>query len=241
MPQSGHLPILLACNSSQFTSSQFTSSQFTSSQFTSSQVTEDFGKEAEACWQNHLWQQSQAAENTTGSTWHPAGESSSAGADAASTPTKAPALVADVASRPITQIANDSVTLPNDHGQVWREYDISPYTIRVTSTKRPEQAIIDWILQETGYEAWHSEPLGVLSADSRTLRVYHTPETQAVVADLVARFVDSEAETTTFSLRVTTVGHPSWRAKAQRMLRPVSVQTPGVSAWLLAKEDAAML
>ena len=37
--------------------------------------------------------------------------------------------------------------------KVWREYDITPYTLRVTSTNRPEQAIIDWILRETGYEA----------------------------------------------------------------------------------------
>ena len=55
-----------------------------------------------------------------------------------------------------------SGTLPNEQGQVWREYDISQYTARVTTTKRPEQAIIDWILHETGYEVWHNEPLGVL-------------------------------------------------------------------------------
>ncbi len=39
---------------------------------------------------------------------------------------------------------------PNEAGQVWREYDITPYTARVTSTNRPEQAIIDWVLRETG-------------------------------------------------------------------------------------------
>ena len=52
-------------------------------------------------------------------------------------------------------------TLPNAQGQVWREYDISPYTVRVTSTNRPEQAIVDWVLRETGYEARHAEPLGI--------------------------------------------------------------------------------
>jgi len=132
-------------------------------------------------------------------------------------------------------------SLPNEGGQVWREYDISPYTARVTTTKRPEQAIIDWVLRETGYEAWHSEPLGVLSANSRTLRVYHTPEMQRVVADLVNRFVNSEAATYTFSLRLITLDSPSWRVPSQRLLRPVPVQTPGVNAWLLAKEDAALL
>lgn len=134
-----------------------------------------------------------------------------------------------------------SASLPNDAGQVWKEYDISAYTARVTSTKKPEQAIIDWILRETGYETWHSEPLGLLSANNKTLRVYHTPEMQAVVADLVDRFTSSEAATQTFSLRVITLDSPNWRSKAQPLLQPVPVQTPGVNAWILAKENAAIL
>jgi hypothetical protein len=131
--------------------------------------------------------------------------------------------------------------LPNDAGQVWREYDISSYTARVTTTKRPEQALVDWILRETGYETWHTEPLGILSAGNRVLRVYHTPEMQKVVADLVDRFVSSEAASYTFSLRVVTLDNPNWRSMAQRLLRPVPVQTPGINAWLLAKENAAIL
>ncbi len=134
-----------------------------------------------------------------------------------------------------------SGTLPNEQGQVWREYDISQYTARVTTTKRPEQAIIDWILHETGYEVWHNEPLGVLSASSRSLRVYHTPQMQAVVADIVERFVVSEAETHTFSLRVATIDSPDWRIAAHRTLRPIPAQTPGVCAWLMSKEEAAVL
>jgi hypothetical protein len=164
------------------------------------------------------------------SAWRSAGE----------TPAATPAG-ADSTRRPLARATSGNGTLPNQHGQVWREYDISPYTVRVTTTKRPEQAIVDWILRETGYEAWHSEPLGILSATRRTLYVYHTPEMQAAVADLVDRFVSSEAETSTFSLRVVTVDHPNWRARAHRLLRPVPVQTPGVRAWLLQKEDAAVL
>lgn len=132
-------------------------------------------------------------------------------------------------------------TLPNEHGQVWREYDISAYTLRVTNTQRPEQAIVDWILRETGYEAWHSEPLGILSATPRVLRVYHTPDMQAVVADLVERFLRSEAETTGFALRVMTVESPAWRAKVHRLLQPVAVQTPGVGAWLVSRENTALV
>src|SRR5690349_17622739 len=139
------------------------------------------------------------------------------------------------------RVTKGAGTLPQDKGQVWREYDIRPYTLRVTTTARPEQAIVDWILRETGYEAWHSEPLGILSANGRTLRVYHTPQMQEQVSEIVDRFVNTQAETQSFGLRVMTIGSPSWRAKAQRVLRPVSVQSQGVQAWLLSKEDAALM
>ncbi len=141
----------------------------------------------------------------------------------------------------IARVTAGSGSLPNEHGQLWREYDISPYTLRVTSTNRPEQAIVDWILRETGYEAWHSDPLAILSATPRILRVYHTPEMQATVADIVDRFVSSNAETYGFGLQVITVSHPNWRAKAQGLMTPVPVQTPGVQAWLMEKENAALL
>ena len=132
-------------------------------------------------------------------------------------------------------------SLPSDAGQVWKEYDISAYSARVTSTKQPQQAIVDWILRETGYEAWHSEPLGILTANNRTLKVYHTPAMQAKIADVVDRFVNAEAAAYPFTLRVVTVDSPTWRTKAQPMLRPVPVQTPGVCAWVMPREDAAIL
>lgn len=143
--------------------------------------------------------------------------------------------------RPIARVTEGITALPNTQGQVWREYDISPYTMRVTSTKRPEQAIVDWILRETGYEAWHGEPLAILSASKNALRVYHTPAMHAVVAEIVDRFVAGEAESKAFALRVVTLDEPTWRSRSYRMMRPVTTHTPGVRAWLLRREDAAML
>jgi hypothetical protein len=147
----------------------------------------------------------------------------------------------DRSRSPIAKVTSGPGTLPNDAGQVWKDYDITPYTTRVTTTARPEQAIVDWILRETGYEAWHGETVGVLSADRRTLRVYHTPEVQAIVGEMVDRFVNSEAESHGFNLRIVSVGSPNWRTKAQKVLRPIAAQSQGVQAWLLAKEDAALL
>jgi hypothetical protein len=139
------------------------------------------------------------------------------------------------------RVSKGTGALPNDQGQVWREYDIRPYTSRVLNTARPEQAIVDWILRETGYEAWHSDPVGLLSANHDVLRVYHTPEMQAVVADIVDRFVNSAAGAYAFTLRVATVRNPNWRAKAVPIMTPLPVQSPGVQGWLLAKENARLL
>jgi hypothetical protein len=138
-------------------------------------------------------------------------------------------------------IAPQDRTLPNGAGQVWREYDISSYTARVTNKERPQQAIIDWILRETGTELWFSEPLGILSADRNTLRVYHTPEVQAIVAGIVDLFVNSHHESHAFGVRLVTVGSPNWRSKLLPLMRSVPVQSPGLDAWLVTKENAAIM
>ena len=58
----------------------------------------------------------------------------------------------------------------------------SPYTSRVTTTERPEQAI-DRLDSQRNRERkiWFSEPFGIHERDSRdTLHVYHTPEMHEV-------------------------------------------------------------
>ncbi len=131
-------------------------------------------------------------------------------------------------------------TLPNDHGQVWREYDISQYTMRVQGIEQPQQAIVDWIINETGTQVWFSEPLGLLSASRTTLRVYHTPQMQAVVQSIVDRFNSGQTNPYSFGVRLLTISDPNWRTKLHHMMKPVSVQTPGIQAWIMKKEDAAI-
>ncbi|MCA9207723.1 MAG: hypothetical protein KDA55_05170 [Planctomycetales bacterium] len=161
----------------------------------------------------------------------------------ASSPAAAVASSAGGAAGGGTGFSNASkmVELPNDAGQIWKEYDLAPYTSRVTDTVKPEQAVVDWILRETGTEVWFSQPLGILSATPNKLRVYHTPEMHEVVRDIYYRFVNSQAETQVLSLRMVTVDSPNWRALAYSMMTPVTVQSPGVEAWLLTKESAALL
>lgn len=163
---------------------------------------------------------------------------SSNGADV---PASRPTRLASRPASPASAAGDAPADLPTDAGQFLRTYNIRPYTVRVTSTNHPEEAIRDWILRETGYEAWFSEPFGFMSANSHTLTVYHTPEMHKLVAEIVDRFVNTEAETNAFGLRVITVGHPNWRARAQPMLHAVPTQTQGIQAWLVHKEDAAVL
>ncbi|MDP7575028.1 MAG: hypothetical protein QF723_07965, partial [Phycisphaerales bacterium] len=73
--------------------------------------------------------------------------------------------------------------LPNNHGQIWREYDIAPYTSTVQTGSDPQQAIVDWILRDTGYAAWHSDVVAVLSASPKVLKVYHTPDMHRTVGE----------------------------------------------------------
>lgn len=143
--------------------------------------------------------------------------------------------------QPITKVTEGPANLPNDAGQVWREYDISPFVGRANWTAKPEQAVVDWVLRETGYEAWHSEPVGLLTANRQSLRAYHTPDVQKVVLDTVDRFVNPDAQGHVFGIRAVTIENPNWRASAVRFLEPLPVQTPGAHAWMMAKEDAAML
>ena len=193
-----------------------------------------------------------AAQAPDANAWRASAESRYGAAAAAQPLTNAPQPLSNAA--PITptpneptelitraQVTKGSAQLPNDHGQVWREYDITPYTVRVESSEHPEQTIVDWILRETGYEAWHSTPVGLLSADRKVLRVYHTPQMQQTVADIVDRFVSNKAQNHGFGLRIITLKNPNWRTRALPLMTSIPVQSPGVQAWIMAREDAAVM
>lgn len=131
--------------------------------------------------------------------------------------------------------------LPNTAGQIWREYDISPYTSQITTTDRPQKAITEWILRETGTEMWFDEPLGILHANKDQLLVYHTPEIHQVIKPIVDRFVRTRGQPQNLDVNLVTVEKPNWRSKYYTMLQPIKVRSPGVEAWMISKENAAIL
>ena len=140
-----------------------------------------------------------------------------------------------------TKVTRTLNQLPNEAGQVWREYDISPYTEKVGSVEKPQQAVLDWVLRETGTELWFNEPLGILHATEDRLIVYHTPEIQQEVKAITDRFVRTRGQEQNFNIDLLTIGNPNWRSNAYPLLHTIDVQTPGVEAWLMSKENAALL
>ena len=129
--------------------------------------------------------------------------------------------------------------LPADDGQIWKTYDISPYVEQAGAGS--QRHVVDWVLQETGSPQWHGETVASLSASASALRCFHTPEMQVRVEEIVERFVADAATPHRFSVRVLGVGSPAWRNDMRPMLRPIPAATPGVQAWILSREEAAVL
>lgn len=130
--------------------------------------------------------------------------------------------------------------LPNASGQYWVEYDLRPYAQALKNVDRPQQAVLDWILRETGNDVWFNEPMGILTADRTTLRVYHNAGMQKVVAQIYERFVNGNNEPHVFGLRLISISNPNWRSKAIPMMASMPTKTPGAQAWVMSKENAAI-
>jgi hypothetical protein len=157
--------------------------------------------------------------------------------------TSVPSLENRQPSRPAIEAprAIADMKLPSNAGQQWVEYDIRAYTQTVKNSERPQQAIIDWILRETGTDAWFGESMGILTADKNVLRVYHTASMQKKVAQLYERFVNGVAEPQVFGLRIIQISNPQWRSRAFGLMRSTPSSSTGVQAWLMPKENGAIL
>jgi hypothetical protein len=132
-----------------------------------------------------------------------------------------------------------SAQLPTDAGQVYRTYDIAPFVKQ--NGPGSQRLVVDWVLQDTGYASWHGDVVASLSADESQLKCYHTPAMQTRVGEIAARFTGDAAAPHRFSIRVLGVGSPSWRNDARALLEPIPAATPGVQAWIMAREEAAVL
>ena len=133
----------------------------------------------------------------------------------------------------------DGTSLPSEDGQQLQTYDISPFVDQAGVGS--EKLVVDWVLQETGYPSWHGGQLAALAANGTTLTCFHTPQMQSRVADVVQRFVGDAAAPHRFLVRVVGVGSPSWRGDVAAAMTPLPTTTPGVQAWMMPRESAALV
>ncbi len=126
-------------------------------------------------------------------------------------------------------------------GQVWREYSLVPYAGRLASVARPEQAVVDWVLRRTGPETWHGEDVAVLSATRARLRVFHRPDVQSQVAEIVDRFTRPVQSQVSMRIQIVTCADLNWRSGLVHLLKPAALGDDGQQAWLLPPEDASLL
>lgn len=131
--------------------------------------------------------------------------------------------------------------LPGQAGQYWQEYDLRPYTRELNQVDKPHQAVIDWILRDTGTEAWFTDPFGFMNADRDTLRVYHNEQMHEVVKRVYERFVNGTTAAQLYGMRLISIGSPNWRTRAHALMRSQPAQSPGVNAFLVSKENLALL
>ncbi|MDO5579537.1 MAG: hypothetical protein Q4G69_00230 [Planctomycetia bacterium] len=126
--------------------------------------------------------------------------------------------------------------LPNKEGQIWISYDISSYTKNYPNVSNPQRTLLNWILLDTGPDFWHQEPFSVLTADRNRLYVYHTPQVQQYVSNVLDRFMDPKKKNEFFSIRILLVQTPDWRTRAAEWIRPWPVKSKDIQGWLLRKE-----
>lgn len=141
-----------------------------------------------------------------------------------------------------SDISGTGITsISEDYGQVWSEYDITPYTSRITTLDHPEYAVLDWILLDTGFQAWHGEVPAVLNVGKQRVRVYHTPEMTARVKEIIARFLKVDPQQHLFRVEVVTVGTPNWRMRIPAGVQPIPSLCSGSQAWVVSPEDLRSL
>jgi len=83
--------------------------------------------------------------------------------------------------------------------------------------------------------------MGILNANKDKLFVYHTPEIHKVIKPIVDRFVYRKGELHSVEINLVSVGNPNWRTDHYSVLQPIEIPSAGVEAWMVSKENAALL
>jgi hypothetical protein len=124
---------------------------------------------------------------------------------------------------------------------VWRDYNLVPFSARLPDVPHPEQAVVTWILNQTGRETWHGEDVAVLSATRARIRVYHHAGVQQQVQEIVERFTRPIQPQVSMRIQFVTSQDVNWRSGLAHLLKPVAYGPDGQQVWLIAPEDASLI
>ena len=131
-------------------------------------------------------------------------------------------------------------SLPNDAGQFWMVYDLTPYTGLYPNLPAPEQNILNWILYDTEKDFWFREPFGTLSSTRQKLYVYHTSQVQQYISNVLDRFMDAEKKKIIFRVQIILLDSPDWRTKNAQYIHPYPVNKSEISGWTLNKTEVPL-
>ena len=104
---------------------------------------------------------------------------------------------------------------------------------------------LDWILRDTGHDVWFRPTsggsVGRLVVTRDRVQANHDAAILRQVRNVVERFTNPSTRRHQFSIQLVAVRRPNWRTASLAALQPIDVQTPGIEAWTLAREEATML
>jgi hypothetical protein len=131
---------------------------------------------------------------------------------------------------------------PPEPGFQWKRYPIAKYTRAATNqTTPPEKAIIDWIFKRTGFSAWHSEKIAVLSASHTELRAYNSPDVLKQVDEVVERFTNAVDDVLSIRVQFIAAVDTRWRYSVFNRLTFVGSGPQGQQIWAMDVGTAALV
>ncbi len=122
-------------------------------------------------------------------------------------------------------------TFPPEPGFQWKRYPISAYTRAASNQTNPQKAIIDWIFKRTGFTAWHSDKIAVLSASRTELRAYNSPDVLKQVDEVVERFTNAVDDVLSIRVQFIAAVDTRWRYSVFNRLTFVGNGPQGQQIW----------
>lgn len=123
-------------------------------------------------------------------------------------------------------------------GKDWDVFDITGYTSRFQAGATPENGVQEWILRKTGDAFLPGGDVARLVVTPQQVKVYHSPEVQAAVQDVLGRFLYYTPGQFRCRVQIIQTKDQDWRRDIVNRLQSISTPT-GPNAWLISRNGAS--